>query len=117
MNKAKLAENRYGRVRLWPLAQRRMTDGTRLPPIDDDWMIEEVSADGVVRLKNLRTDHVAQLGTDRIHHFDREPHRDWDGFKHGRLEVRVRLVLSGCHIHYLPLPTFRPRRRAARISR
>jgi hypothetical protein len=30
-------------------------------------------------------------------------------FKHGMLELRTQLVLSGCNIHYLPPPRFRPR--------
>lgn len=108
MNKQKLAENVHARVRLWPIAQRMTTAGEPLPLKDDDWILQEVSADGVVRLQNIRTHHVAQLGADRIHHFDREPQRDWDGFKHGLLEVRVQLILSGCDIHYLPLANFRP---------
>lgn len=110
MNKAKLADSLYYRVRLWPVAWRMTTDGEWLPPINDDWIIRAVDqAQGIVQAQNVRTDHVALLGTDRIHHFDREPHRDWDGLKHGLLELRTQLVLSGCNIHYLPLPTFRPR--------
>lgn len=69
MNKAKLAQNLYGRVRLRPIAWRRMTDGTWLPPIDDDWILNDLDDAGVVYLQNIRTHHVAQLGTDRIHHF------------------------------------------------
>jgi hypothetical protein len=109
MNKAKLADARYYRMRLFPVAWRMTTDGVWLPPIDDDWILNDVDGASVAYLQNIRTHHVAQLGTDRIHHFDREPHRDWDGLKHGLLEVRAQLVLSGCNIHYLPLPNFRPR--------
>ena len=110
MNKAKLAENLYSRMRLFPVAWRMTVDGEWLPPIDDDWILHDVDEDGVARLQNVRTHHIAQLGTDRIHNFDREPHRDSDGLKHGLLELRVQLVLSGCNIHYRPLPRFRPRR-------
>ena len=110
MNKQKLAQNLYARVRVWPLARRRTIDGMELPRIDDDWILMQAGADGVVVLHNIRTDHVAKLGTDRIHHFDHEPHRDWDGLNHGRLELRVQLVLCGPSIHYLPLQNFRPRR-------
>jgi hypothetical protein len=117
MHKTKLTENLNSRVRLWPTAWRRTADGQWLPPIDDDWILERVTEDDVAYLSNIRTGHVAQLGTDRIHHFDREPHRDWDGSKHGLLELRVQLVLSGCDIDYRPLSNFRPRRHAARVSR
>lgn len=109
MNKAKLATARYYRMRLFPVAGRMTTDGVWLPPIDDDWILNGVDDAGVAHLQNIRTHHLAQLGADRIHHFDREPHRNWDGLKHGLIELRVQLVLSGCNIHYLPLSNFRPR--------
>src|SRR6266581_3523916 len=102
MNKAKLASALYYRMRFFPIAWRATIDGVWLPPIDDDWILQRVTQDGVAEFQNVRTHHVAQLGTDRIHHFDREPYRDWDGLKHGVLELRTQLTLSGCNIHYLP---------------
>jgi hypothetical protein len=42
------------------------------------------------------------LGADRIHHFEHEPHRDWDGLKHGLYELRTQLVLSGNCVFYRP---------------
>lgn len=110
MNRQKLAENLYCRLRLWPVPWRRRTDGVWLPPIDYNWIMMKVDASGIVELSNISTGHAAKLGTDRIHHFDHEPHRDWDGLKHGLLELRVQLVLQGPDIHYVPLPNFRPRR-------
>jgi hypothetical protein len=68
---------------------------------------------GIVQAQNVRTHHVTTLGVDRIHHFDYEPHSDWDGLMHGMLELRTQLVLSGCNIDYRPLPHFRPRKRRA----
>jgi hypothetical protein len=112
MNKHKLAENLHCRVRLWPIPLRVRTDGIWLPPIDYDWIIRRANEPGIVELSNIGTDHVALLGSDRIHHFDHEPHRDWDGLKHGLLELRVQLVLQGRDVHYLPLRTFRPRQRS-----
>lgn len=113
MNTQKLARNEGYRVRLWPVPMRRMADGVWLPPIDDDWILQGVDNQGVARLRNIRTDHVATLGTDRIHHFDHEPHRDWNDLRLGLLELRVRLVLQGPNIHYVPLPNFRPRQSTA----
>lgn len=110
MNKQKLTANLHCRVRLWPIPLRVRTDGVWLPPIDYDWIIRRADARGIVELSNTGTDHVAMLGTDRIHHFDHEPQRDRDGLRHGLLELRVQLVLQGPHIHYIPLPSFRPRR-------
>lgn len=110
MNKQKLADNLYCRVRLWPIPWRRRTDGVWLAAVDYDWIIMRVDERGIVELSNPGTGHVAMLGADRIHHFDHEPQRDWDGLKHGLLELRVQLVLQGPDIHYLPLPSFRPQR-------
>jgi hypothetical protein len=41
---------------------------------------------------------------DRIHHFDYEPHGDWDDLKHGLFERRTQRVLSGRNVFYLRLP-------------
>ncbi len=117
MNQQKLADNLYCRVRLWPIPWRRRADGMWLAAIDYDWIFMRVDERGMVEISNGT--HVAKLGADRIHHFDHEPHRDFDGLKHGLLELRVQLVLQGPDIHYLPLPSFRPqmqRRTPARPS-
>jgi hypothetical protein len=56
----------------------------------------------------LRRDPAMGVGhtftADRIHHFDHEPHRDWDGLKHGVFQVHTQLVLSGWNVFYLPAP-------------
>ena len=83
---------------------------------DKSSLTPSTTNEGVARLQNIRTHHVATLGTDRIHHFDHEPHRDWNGLKHGLLELRVRLVLQGPDIQYVPLPHFRPRQRITHVS-
>lgn len=93
MNKQKLAASVSYHVRLDPLPWRRTITRVWLPPIDDDWLVEEVSAQGIVRLGNLRTGHFATFGPDRIHHFELEPHRDWNGCKHGLFVLNVQLVL------------------------
>ena len=103
MNKQKLAHSLHYRVRLWPVAWRKVPGGPWLPPIDDDWVVMDVREQGgVVRLDNPRTGHFVLLGHDRIHHFDHEPQRDWDGLKHGMFVLRTQLVLSGNNVFYLP---------------
>lgn len=104
MNARKFVSSLGARVRLWPVPRRMRTDGLELPRKNDDWIVEQVDPRGVVRLRNVRTDHVALLGNDRIHHFDHEPHRDWDGLKHGLLVLHTQLVLSGPNVFYLPQP-------------
>jgi hypothetical protein len=105
VNKHKLLECLHYRVRLWPVAERRAPDGRWLPPIDDDWHVDAVDPRGIVRLTNTRcTGLFVILGHDRIHHFEYEPHRDWDGLKHGMLILETQLVLSRNNVDYLPRP-------------
>ncbi len=103
MNKQKVSQSLNYRVRLWPIAARKIPNGPWQPRIDDDWRVSEVSARGVVRLNNLRTGHFVLLGSDRIHHFEDEPQREGDGFKHGMFVLHTQLVLSGCNVFYFPL--------------
>ena len=56
----------------------------------------------------VRLPYVAQLGLDHIHHYDSDPHRDWDGLKHGFLILRVQIFLSSPNLFIEPLPFFRP---------
>ncbi len=115
MNKAKLAENLYSRLRLRPIAWRMTVDGEWLPPIDDDWILTEVSP-RTVRLANIRTGHAPLVGLDHIHQYVSDEARDQDGLKHGFLDLNVQLTLSGCNVFTEPRRPHRPRRRAARIS-
>ena len=108
MNKSKLEQCLWQRVRLRPMAQRRMTDGTWLPPIDDEWIVTEVNAKGV-RISNPRTGHAPLLGFDHIHHYNTDPARDWDGLTHGQLELNRQLTLSGCNVSNDPVRVRRPR--------
>jgi hypothetical protein len=109
MNKAKLEQCLWQRVRLRPIAWRRTPDGAWLPPIDDDWIVTEVLQHGV-RLHNIRTDHTPTLGFDHIHQYITDPARDWDGLKHGFLDLNAQLTLSGCNVFNEPVRRHRPRR-------
>jgi hypothetical protein len=109
MNKTKLAQSLWHRVRLRPIAWRRMTDGTWLPPIDDEWIVDEVGSN-VLRIRDTRTDHAPVLGFDHVHHYVSDPARDWNGLRHGFLDLNVQLTLSGCNVFTEPLRPHRPRR-------
>ena len=102
MNKTKLAENLYARVRLRPVAWRRMSDGTWLPPIDDDYIVIDATPDGLL-ISNTRTGHQPLLGFDHVHHYMSDPSRDRDGLAHGFLDLNVQLTLSGCNVFVDPL--------------
>lgn len=109
MNQAKLKECLWQRVRLRPIAGRRMTDGTGLPAIDDEWIPTELSERGL-RIRNVRTHHAPLVGLDHIHHYVSDLNRDWDGLRRGFLDLNVQLTLSGCNVFTEPLRRHRPRR-------
>ena len=89
------------RVQLEPVACRLDEAGNELPPIRDDWIIEEVSPDGV-RISNVRTQHMTTLGGDQIHHFTSNPDRSRNGIRHGFLTLNVQIFLRGNNLQIRP---------------
>jgi hypothetical protein len=68
MNKQKVSDMRYKRVRLFPTARRIDPAGVELPQIDDVWLITDASR-ARLELRNTRTDHILTLGTDHIREY------------------------------------------------
>ena len=66
--------------------------------MDDDWLVQEVEDKLGVRIRNIRTDHVALLGFDQIRAYTSDPKREYDGLRHGFLELRVQLFLRGADL-------------------
>lgn len=104
MNKKKLEKSVGQRVRLRPIA-RRFDHNEELPQIDDLWIIECVSKDGV-HLLNTRTNHCPTLGFDHIYSYMSDPDRSRGSEVHGRLQLTVQLILRGDEV--LNEPTRRP---------
>jgi hypothetical protein len=88
-----MKKNVYARVQLIPTAHRLDEHGRRLPATDDDWLIEDVTADGV-RIKNLRIDQATTLGKDHIYDWRSNPDRSQGGIRHGFLVLKVQLSLT-----------------------
>ena len=88
-----MKKNLHARVQLKPTSCRLDDHGRKLPLLDDDWIIEEVSADGV-RIKNLRTHHTTTLGKDHIYDYISNPDRSLCGIKHGFLTLKVQIFLQ-----------------------
>jgi hypothetical protein len=63
--------------------------------MDDDWLVQEVEDKQGVRIRNIRTDHVALLGFDQIRAYTPDPKREYDGLRHGFLDLRVQIFLRG----------------------
>ena len=105
MNWDQMKKNLHARVQLNPTAHRLDEYGRKLPIVEDDWLIEEVSGNGV-RIKNLRTHHTTTLGKDHIYDYISNPDRSQAGIKHGFLTLKVQIFLkpNGLSI----TPTVRP---------
>lgn len=114
VNKTKLVKCIHHRVRLRPPA-RRFRGVTELRIMDDDWLVQEVE-ENEVRIRNIRTDHVAVFAFEQIRDYVADPKREFDGLRHGFLELRVQVFLRGPELVIEPRPsstkTAAPRKRA-----
>jgi len=72
--------------------------------MDDDWLVQEVDENKGARLRNIRTDHVAVLGLDQIRDYVADPKREYDGLRHGFLELKVQVYLRGPDLAIEPWP-------------
>lgn len=113
MNKSQLTKIEGYRVRLRPPAVRADELGP-LPPIDDDWVVVDVS-ETTIKLSNTRTSHTAILGLDHIQSYTSDPQRDIGTLKHGFLRLHVQLTLKGQDVLTEVLPS--PNSRAAGPNR
>ena len=100
-----MKKNLGTRVQLKPTPHRIDEYGRKLPAVADDWIIEDVSADGV-RIKNVRTDHTTILGKDHIYDYVSNPDQSQHGVKHGFLTLKVQLFLNAKRVSLTP--TSRP---------
>jgi hypothetical protein len=66
--------------------------------------VQEVE-DTNVRIRNIRTDHVAVLGFPQIREYVSDPKREFDGLRHGFLELKVQLFLRGPELVIEPRPS------------
>lgn len=72
--------------------------------MDDDWLVQETENDQV-RIRNIRTDHVALLGFNQISEYVADPKREFDGLRHGFLELKVQVFLRGPELVIEPRPS------------
>ena len=103
VTKSKMAKCIQHRVRLRPPA-RRFRGVTELRIMDDDWLVQETE-DDQLRIRNVRTDHVAVLGFNQINEYVADPKREFDGLRHGFLELKVQVFLRGPELAIEPRPS------------
>jgi len=104
MNLAHFKRNIGYRVKLHPVAIRLDFQGRELSDVDDDWDV--VGVTDTVRIINVSTGHIANLGLDHIHHFTSNPARTGSAIGYGFLTLMVQLFLQGNSI--VLRPTARP---------
>ena len=80
------------KVRLRPVANKKIPECELLPLSDDEWLVTSAD-DKVVELRNTRTDHILVLGVDNIHSF-RTPNF---------LILRCQITLQGDNVNIEPL--------------
>jgi hypothetical protein len=86
MNKQKLSEMKYKRVRLRPISRRiDEIESVELEPIDDVWLIVDSSPEQLT-LRNPRSEQYVQIGTDHIREYITDPGRS-DGILHLKSQV------------------------------
>jgi len=93
MNWDQMKKNAGYRVQLVPMACRLDDQGRKLPAIDDEWIISEITASGV-RISNTRTGHTTTLGKDHVHHFTTNPDGSHSGIQRGFLTLNVQIFLQ-----------------------
>ena len=103
MTPSKLSKCFLHRVRLRPPA-RRFRGLTELRIMDDDWLVQEVEDKLGVRIRNTRTDQVAVLGFNQIRDYTPDPKREFDGLRHGFLELNVQVFVRGPDVVIEPQP-------------
>ncbi len=96
-----MKKNVGSRVQLVPTACRLDEHGRKLPTKDDEWIINDVSNDGV-RISNTRTSHTTTLGKDHIHHYTSNPDGSQPGIRRGFLTLNVQLFMQGRNLQLRP---------------
>jgi hypothetical protein len=97
MNKRELSQMRYKRVRVLPIARRIDPKGKELAQIDDVWLITLASREKL-ELRNTRTDHILQLGTDHVREYMTDAGRTDGIFK---LKSQIFLLARGLAVRPL----------------
>jgi hypothetical protein len=98
-----MKKNMGARVQIKPTPHRLDEYGRKLPSVAADWLVEDVTSDGV-RIKNVRTDHTTTLGKDHIYDYVSNPDQSQHGVKHGFLTLKVQLFLSARGVSITPTP-------------
>lgn len=94
MNWSQFQKNIGMRMLTEPPACRLSDVGHVLPESHDEWLIESFSAE-TVKLRNLTSDHVVELGKDHLYSYHTDPSRTTGDVKCGFLSLKVQIFIQG----------------------
>jgi|ERR1700687_4109796 len=98
MNRNKLAQMQYKKIKVRPLSRRFDDRGAELEEIDDLWMIVEASKTSLT-LQNIRTEHRVPIGTDHV----REYLSDASTLSEGILVLKSQILLQSKRVSLEPI--------------
>ncbi len=101
MNWNQFQKNLGTRVRIEPPACRLDSADHVLPESHEDWLIESIAAD-TIKLRNLVSDHVAELGKDHVFDYRSDPSRSNGGGKNGFLSLKVQVFIKDQEVWLRP---------------
>lgn len=104
MNWAQFKKNIGMRVQLEPTACHLDAQGNELLDENGDWIVQSVSETNSVTLRNVRTDHVAELGKDHIYDFRFNPAQSKGGITYGFLVLKMQIFVQGNRLRLRPNP-------------
>ena len=102
MNWSQFSKNTGMRVQIEPPACSLDINSHVLPERHDDWLIEQFPEKEVIKLRNLATDHIMELGKDHIYDFRSNPARSKNGISFGFLVLKVQIFLQGSNAWLRP---------------
>jgi hypothetical protein len=76
--------------------------GAELPVMDDDWLIDRITDEGV-HIRNTRVPWVTTLGYDQISKFTSDPNRNLGDTEYGFLILHIQVYLEGDSLWVEPL--------------
>jgi hypothetical protein len=105
LNREQLKKTVGMHMQIQPVAHRLDDAGKPLQPMDDDWVVESVTDEGM-KISNSRTGLFTLLGLDHIYSYTSNPSRIEGGLKFGFLTLKVQLTLK--RLEVIVRPTLRP---------
>lgn len=93
MNWSRFKKNVGIRVQLEPISCCLDSTGRELPEENDDWLVESITDNEVIHLRNMRTNNIALLGKDHVYDFRTNPSRTDENGTCGFLILKVQIFM------------------------